>query len=211
MKTRQLIDMLSRQAGPAPRRLVERRLGAAVAAGALGSVLAVAAVYGFNPALGDMGAVLLMKAAYAAGLLAGASWLAARLARPGAPWRAALAGLAAVVGAMAALAAAVAARAPADARPELLLGHSWTSCPWSVALLSAPALVAAMWALRGLAPTRPGWAGFAAGLLSGSLGALGYALYCPETSPLFVLVWYTLGMLIPAFAGALAGPALLRW
>jgi hypothetical protein len=68
-----------------------------------------------------------------------------------------------------------------------------------------------MWALRGLAPTRPRWAGFAAGLFAGSLGALGYALYCPELSPLFVLVWYTAGVLLPAALGALLGPLLLRW
>lgn len=78
-------------------------------------------------------------------------------------------------------------------------------------MLSAPALAAVLWAMRGLAPTRPRTAGFAAGLLAGSLGALGYALYCPELSPLFVLVWYTLGILIPAGLGALLGPLLLRW
>ena len=27
--------------------------------------------------------------------------------------------------------------------------------------------------------------------------SLGYAIFCPEVSPAFVSVWYTLGMLVP--------------
>ena len=38
-----------------------------------------------------------------------------------------------------------------------------------------------------------------------------YASHCPELSPMFVLVWYTLGVLIPAGVGAVLGPWLLRW
>jgi hypothetical protein len=80
-----------------------------------------------------------------------------------------------------------------------------------LAALSAPALFAALWALKGLAPTRLALAGAAAGLLSGALGALAYALHCPELAAPFLALWYSLGMLMPAAAGALLGRVLLRW
>ena len=43
------------------------------------------------------------------------------------------------------------------------------------------------------------------------MGALVYTLHCPEMEAPFLAVWYLLGMLIPAAAGALLGPRLLRW
>jgi hypothetical protein len=57
-----------------------------------------------------------------------------------------------------------------------------------------PTLAALLWALRGLAPTRPALAGAAAGLAAGAVGALAYALHCPELSPTFVAVWYSAGI-----------------
>jgi len=74
-----------------------------------------------------------------------------------------------------------------------------------------PALAAALWAVRGLAPTRPWAAGFAAGLLAGSVGAFGYSLSCPEASPAFVAAWYTLGIVLTGAVGAALGPRVLRW
>jgi hypothetical protein len=112
---------------------------------------------------------------------------------------------------MLAIGGAHVALAPAGERAAALLGRSWASCAFTVLALSLPALAAAFWALRGLAPTRLRAAGFAAGLLAGALGALGYALVCPETSPAFVAVWYTLGIVLTAGLGALVGPRLLRW
>jgi hypothetical protein len=92
-----------------------------------------------------------------------------------------------------------------------LLGESWSTCPWSVLALSLPALAGSLWAVRGLAPTRPRAAGFAAGLLAGSVGAFGYSLSCPEASPAFVAVWYTLGIAFTGVVGAALGPRVLRW
>lgn len=54
-------------------------------------------------------------------------------------------------------------------------------------------------------------AGFAAGLLAGGVGASVYALACDETGALFVVVWYSLGVLACGEVGALLGPPLLRW
>ena len=94
---------------------------------------------------------------------------------------------------------------------ELLFGDTWRSCPFSIALLSIPVLGALLWAMTGLAPTRLALAGGCAGLLAGSIGALIYALHCTEMAAPFLATWYVAGMLLPAAAGALLGPRLLRW
>lgn len=211
MKTEQLVELLARQAGPAPRHAVGRRVAMAASLGAAASIAGAIGALGLNASLTDMGVALALKLGYVVALVLSAAWFVDRVARPGTPWRRSLWAVATVVLAMALLAVTVWTQADETQRLDLLLGRSWASCPWRVAALSVPALAAAMWALRGLAPTRPRWAGFTAGLFAGSLGALGYALYCPELSPLFVLVWYTAGMLLPAALGALLGPWLLRW
>ncbi|MGB0128517.1 MAG: NrsF family protein, partial [Rhodocyclaceae bacterium] len=74
-----------------------------------------------------------------------------------------------------------------------------------------PAFAAALWAMKDLAPTRLRWAGAAAGLLAGTLGAAAYSLHCPELAAPFLALWYVLGMLIPAGVGALVGPRVLGW
>ena len=101
--------------------------------------------------------------------------------------------------------------ADADQRTALLLGKTWNSCPFLIAMLSLPVFVAIIWAMKGLAPTQPHQAGFAAGLLSGATAALVYCFHCPESSAPFIGLWYTLGMLIPAIFGASLGRWLLRW
>lgn len=211
MKTDALIDMLARGAGPAPRALAARRLSTAVAAGLLISAAVAVAWLGAIPAQMFATAVPWTKMAYAASLALAAAWLTARLARPAAathrPWRA----TAGVLLAMALVGGASLNAASADTRLDALLGYSWSTCPWSVLALSLPALAASLWALRGMAPTRPRTAGFAAGLLAGSVGAFGYSLACPEASPAFVAVWYTLGIGLTAGVGALLGPRVLRW
>ncbi len=211
MKTDALIDLLARDAGPAPRALVARRLSRAALAGLL--VSAVAAVYWFGAIPTGMFAtpVPWTKMVYAGALALAAAWLTARLSRPAAPvvqprravWAVLI--IMALVGAMSLVAE------PTGARLQALLGHSWSTCPWSVLLLSLPALAASLWAVRGLAPTRPRAAGFAAGLLAGAVGAFGYALSCPEASPAFVAVWYTLGIALTGAVGAVLGPRVLRW
>jgi hypothetical protein len=211
MKTDALIEMLARDAGPAPRALAARRLSPAAAGGLVISAVVAVAWFGAIPAPMFATAVPWTKMAYAASLALAAAWLTARLSRPaaatGRPWRA----TAGVLLAMALVGGASLVATPADARLGALLGHSWATCPWSVLALSMPALAAALWAVRGLAPTQARTTGFAAGLLAGSVGAFGYSLSCPEASPAFVAVWYTLGIVLTAGVGAVLGPRVLRW
>ena len=44
-----------------------------------------------------------------------------------------------------------------------------------------------------------------------ALGALAYALHCPEMAAPFLAVWYLAGMSVPTLAGAWLGPRVLRW
>jgi hypothetical protein len=152
-----------------------------------------------------------IKLAYAGGVAAAALWLAGRLARPVARLAVPARSVLGVVLAMGAVGALAYLATPAPERAPALLGHSWLTCPRNVLVLSLPALALGLWALRGLAPTRPGLAGFAVGIAAGGLGAFGYALSCVETSPAFVALWYSLGIALTAALGAVVGARVLRW
>lgn len=211
MKTEQLIRVLAAGAGPAPTSRVPARIGLALVGGVLASTIACCVTLGVNTALSTLAPALVVKLAYVLAVLAMSTWWLSRIARPAPRWHWAAGALVVVVALMATWAGIAVTLAPPDAKNALLLGQSWSSCPWRVATLSLPACALAVWALRGLAPTRLRLAGFVAGLFSGSVGALGYALFCPELSPAFVSIWYSLGMVAPAAAGAALGPRLLRW
>jgi hypothetical protein len=81
----------------------------------------------------------------------------------------------------------------------------------SVSALSLPLFAAGFITLRHFAPTRPVLAGLAAGALAGGVAAAVYALHCTEMALPFLGTWYVVGMAMPALAGALLGPRLLRW
>ncbi|MFM1987744.1 MAG: hypothetical protein RJA99_701 [Pseudomonadota bacterium] len=211
MKTDTLIDMLARNAGPAPRALAAKRLSPAAVVGALASAWAAVAWFGLIPWSLFGTPAPWTKMAYGGALAAAAAWWAARLSRPAAPIARPRGAVVGVVLATAAAGLVSWLSTPADGRSAALLGHSWAICPPTVLALSLPALAAALWAVRGLAPTRPRAAGFAAGLMAGSVGAMGYALACPEASVAFVAVWYSLGILLTGALGAALGARVLRW
>jgi hypothetical protein len=211
MKTSDLIGMLATGAGPAPRAAAARRLVPVASGGAaLAAMLAIAAL-GLVPADMFSGTALWTKLVYAALLASASGWLTARLSRPAAPTTVPWCAVAAIVGAMALLGIVSLLAVPAGGRVSHLLGLSWSVCPWFVLALSLPTLVGALWAVRGLAPTRPRQAGLAAGLLAGAVGALGYSWACPEASMTFVAVWYSLGIALTGLIGMALGPHAFRW
>lgn len=211
MNTDKLIDLLANGAGPVMTTAVSRRLLSVVAGGALASALAALALLGWLGPDQWAASSTLAKLAYAGGLALSLSWLTGRLARPGAPVGWPLVALLGVFALMAAAGAAVLARTPPDLLRLAIVGQSALVCPWAILLLSLPALSGLMWMLRQMAPTRLALTGLAAGLLAGAVGAAGYALTCTEGSLAFVALWYSLGILLAGFAGALLGPRLLRW
>lgn len=66
-------------------------------------------------------------------------------------------------------------------------------------------------ALRRGAPTRPGLAGFCAGILAGGIAATLYAANCTDDSPLFVATWYPIAIGVLAVVGSLLGHRFARW
>jgi hypothetical protein len=90
-------------------------------------------------------------------------------------------------------------------------GQSWRICTIKVATLSLPIFTGLLIAFRSFAPTRLRLTGAVAGLAAGAGAATLYGLHCPEVSALFILIWYSLGMLAATAIGALTGPKLLRW
>jgi hypothetical protein len=213
MKTDELIAALAAGVEPVDRRAPERRLLLAAGGGLLLGALLMLALLGLNPALAhDAGLPMFwVKLGFVAGATVAGFFATTRLARPGA----ALAPAAVLVGApfasmwlLALL--ALGATAP-EQRVPAIMGSTWQACPINIAMLSIPTLAVALWAMRGLAPTRLRLAGAGAGLLAGALGALAYALHCPEMAAPFIGIWYALGMLVPVVAGAALGPRLLRW
>ena len=213
MRTDDLVTMLATGAGAVAPNQALRRHVAALAWGALGAALLMAALLG--PRHDLLQALLLpmfwIKLAFAACLAAASLAAALRLSRPGQRLAWVPGVLGAPVLALWLLAALVLARADAAQRAILFFGDTWDVCPFLIALLSVPGFVAAMRAMQGLAPTRLRMAGAAAGLLAGAVATLVYSLHCPEMAAPFIGFWYPLGMLIPTAAGALLGPRLLRW
>lgn len=211
MKTDDWIEVLARGAGPAPQRVAARRL---VPPGLVGLAAAAAlslAVLGLIPSSMFATPPPWIKAAYALALIGASGWWVSRLGRPAAPVAMPGRAVLLIVLAMLALAAATYTRIPVELRAKEVFGHSWSTCPWSLMLLSLPAQFGLFRGLRGMAPVRPRLAGFAVGVCAGALGALGYALACLETSTIFIALWYTLGILLAGGVGAWLGPRLLRW
>lgn len=213
MKTDELIALLARQVEPVDRRAPVRAFAAAITVG-----VAVALALVRTPLAGDLlvpayvdEPMLWVKLAFSTALALTSLWAVGRLARPGV--RLSIAGalpFLPIAGVWLLAAAALAAAAP-DQREALIWGRTWSTCPATIALLSLPTFVGSLLALRKMAPTRPAWAGAAAGGLAGGVGAAVYALQCPELAAPFVGVWYVLGVAIPVLIGAGLGRTLLRW
>jgi hypothetical protein len=213
MRTNDLVAMLATGAGAVAPNAAARRYAAALGLGMLGAALLLDILLGVRR---DFDAALLLpmfwvKFAFVVCVAAASLLVMLRLSRPGLRLAWVPGALAAPVLAMWVLAAFALMRANPAQRAGMFFGDTWTSCPFLVALLSAPVFASVLWATRGLAPTRLRLAGAAAGLLSGAVGALVYSLHCPELAAPFLGFWYLLGMLIPTAAGALLGPRLLRW
>ena len=213
MKTDDLVAMLAAGGGAVDAGAPRRRFAQALGGGGFGALLLMAAVMGVRPDLPAMASepMFWAKLAYCAALAAAALALVARMARPGARAAGWAIVLALPLLAMWLLAALALSGATAAEREALVFGSTWRACALSIALVSLPLFAALLWAMKDLAPTRPALAGAAAGFLAGAAAALVYSLHCPELAAPFLGIWYPLGMLIPAVAGALIGRRLLRW
>lgn len=213
METESLIRSLAADLRPVRRHAVGLRIATGLALGGLVALLLIGSGLGFRP---DFAAALhgysfWVKWIYTASLGTVAVATTIQLARPEPePLRSLwLLGLPVLLLAMVGLIEM--ADAPSDQWRDMWLGRSWKQCPWIVLGLSIPIFIGLLWAYRRLAPTRLRAAGAVAGLAAGACAATLYCLHCPESSALFVLSWYSLGLGMMAAIGALLGPRLLRW
>jgi hypothetical protein len=213
MNTEQLIRSLGRDVPPVPRHAVGRRISIGVAAGTFVTSLLTLAWFGLRPDFVRAARHLPFwtKLAYTSSQSLIAMTATSRLARP------TMASLRLLwlpfvpVMLLALLAATELAATPARDWLHLWLGGSWKACPWRVLALAVPIFAGLLWSFRIFAPARLRAAGAVAGFAAGSWAATLYALRCGETSALFVLTWYSLGILLATLAGAAMGPRLLRW
>jgi hypothetical protein len=213
MMTEELIRALARDVKPVPRRAIERRIAVGMAAGAVITVLLIAALLGFRADL-DLamrGFPFWMKWGYTVSLGIGAVFVTASLARPDRTSLRWLWLLSVPIVLLAGIGLAEVVHTPADKLLALWLGRSWDKCPWLVLMLSLPIFAGLLWSFRRFAPTRLRAAGAAAGLTAGAWAATLYCLHCPEVSAIFVLTWYSLGIALATGLGALLGPRALRW
>ena len=211
MKTDELIDALSHEAMPAPAMTPHRRILTAAGIGlAVAAVLMVTFLH-VRPDIGTAMMPVMWKAAFAAAAAGAALPLLMRLSRPGRPlgWRAI-----AIVGFLG-VSAMIAGVALMGGDPGLRMGLWMRGMfPWcivTIPLLAAPTAALLAWAMRDLAPTRLASSGAALGAVSGGIGAMAYAMYCPVDSVAFVTTWYAVAIGLCAALGALAGARLLRW
>jgi len=211
MRTDSFAEFLARGAESAPRHVVARRLGPGVLVGVAVSVALALLVVGPLPATVFASPAPWIKLAYVICLFVPALVLMAGLARPLSRSLWPLVSVAVVFACMMAWGSLELLGAAQSDRSAILFGQTWLICPWMVLGLSVPALASLLWAVRGLAATRLRLASAGAGFLAGSAGALGYSLVCPESSVMFVAIWYSLGILLSTILGALAGPRFISW
>ncbi len=212
METDDLIARLSLDLAPARPGLVPRLLGLGLLLGLAAAAVLLRMTLNFRPDLlaAMAGPAFWIKFAYTFALAALGLWIVERQSRPGADARKPLWLLLAPLAALALL-AVLQLSAPGANQQELVMGQTARVCSSLILLLSLPIFAGVFWAMRKLAPTRLTLAGAGAGLLAGAASATVYGLHCPETAAPFILVWYTLGIVLATGLGALLGRWALRW
>ncbi len=213
MRTDDLIDTLAGDAGPAPGAPVSRRL---LLAAGFGAAVALVLILTWLHLRADLDQALQsrffwVKAGYTAVLGVAGFWACERLSRPAGSGRGAFWLGGSVLILIIGVALSQLLLAEPDQRMALIRGDSILHCLRNIVILGVPMLATSLAVMRGLAPTRPTLAGFAAGLFSGAVCATVYGLHCGESTLVFVGAWYTLGILLVGLLGAVIGRYALRW
>ncbi len=212
MRTEDLIEAIARDAA-APRPWLGGRMALALLAGGAVSYALYAVELGVRL---DILSVLftwrfLLKIAVVTLLVVAACWASARLARPDMKSRNVTGALAAAPAILAMGVGYELLTLPAAQWPAYAIGTNAVLCLISLPLLSVAPLLTVLAALRAGAPRSATTAGAVAGLLAGGVGATLYGTHCFDDSPLFVAIWYSIGIALVVLAGAILGRRVLRW
>jgi hypothetical protein len=213
MKTDDLVALLSTNLEPVDRSVVVRTLCFALAASLIVALGIAFVGLGVRTDLMSARALifLIVKLAFAIGIVGVASVYLTRLARPGAERRTSSISAAIPFAAIVLLAAISLGLAPSSHWDKMVMGNEWLECLLSIPIIAIVPFAAAIWAVRRAAPTNLARTGAFAGLIAGGVSAMAYALHCTDDSLPFVAVWYSGTIVLCTLAGAALGPRLLRW
>jgi hypothetical protein len=211
VKTEDLINTLARGVEPADKPRWRVNLAVTLIVGLIVAVALVAIGLGVRPDIGAARMPIMMKAIFAALCAAVILPVAVQLMQPGRPlgWRIGAVVLFASVCAIATIVALM-GEEPGE-RMQAWMGGGVPWCVVLIPILAAPTAVLLTWFMRSFAPTRITMTGAAIGAVSGGIGAMAYAMYCPVDSVAFVTTWYALAIGVCGALGALIGSKFLRW
>lgn len=211
MKTDELIAVLARNEGEAPRKRHGVRLAWVLVGGFMIGLALLLSSYGLRYNIGVKLPLVLAKTAFSSvfAVLGVAAVIA--LVRPGAKTQARiLAGAGVIVASVAIGLISLFGEAP-DQRFHALTYGVFPLCLVLIPVFGAPTAALLAWFARDLAPTRLAMTGAAIGAAAGGVGAMVYAMYCPLDGFAFVSVWYAVAIALSSAFGALFGARLLRW
>lgn len=213
MRTDDLINVLSTHVEQVDSRQLMRMVGTAIGISVALVVAVVLVVLGIRPDLITAGpfAFLLLKLAFTTIVLVPASIFLVRLARPGGERKTPIMLLALPFIAIMLLAAASLALTPSSHWSEVVLGDQWLECLLAIPIIAVVPFVVLIWVVRRTAPTDLARAGALAGLVAGTVSAVGYTFHCTDDSLPFIALWYGGTIAVCTLAGAKLGPRLLRW
>lgn len=77
---------------------------------------------------------------------------------------------------------------------ERLAPMSGMACAGAIIVLSAPIVTLLAVLMRRAAPVQPRRSAFATGLAAATIGALVFTACCPMNDPLYIIVWYSIGV-----------------
>lgn len=213
MKTDELINALAADAA-ASEPPIGRTIAVAVALGAIAAAAVFLMIAGVRADFGFVATHswrFVLKFVFTLAVLIPALALVRRLARPDGDASSLWMWLALPAALMASAAGYELIDAGAASVSGIVFLPNWSKCLVLIPTLSITPLAAILYALKSGAPANPALAGAVGGLLSGAIGATLYASHCDADSPLFVAVWYPLGIAAMTALGALIGSRLLRW
>ncbi|MGY6248179.1 NrsF family protein [Bosea thiooxidans] len=213
MRTEDLIAVMSASARPVDTGWLARATwGAALAALLLAAAL-LKMTLGIRPdiAVAMWTVPVVAKVLFGASIAGIALVLFQRSLRPGARPRHLLPIIAVPMAMVAFWALATLAQAPVEQWGTLTFGRNWRACLIAVpAYALAPLVILTLLARQG-APVDGRLTGLSAGLASGGLSAMAYALHCPDDTIPFLATWYTLAIALVSGVAAFLLPRLLRW
>jgi len=213
MKTDELVTLLSTNLEPVDRRSIARTLYVALAAGSIVALGLSLVGLGVRSDLTTAHAFifLVMKLAFAFGIVGLALVYLTKLARPGGERKTTSFLVIMPFLVIVVLAGISLALAPSSHWEKMIVGDQWLECLISIPIIAIVPFAISMWVVRRAAPTDLARAGAFAGLAAGGVSAMAYALHCTDDSLPFIAIWYGGTIVLCTLAGAILGPRLLRW